>query len=374
MKAYHLTKTPYVARLPIRVDRTKGILTYGPDNLYPQKIELVTARSGITNTAINTLRDFVKGRGFENEALGSLVVNGKGQTMNDILGAVAEDYARFRPFGLHFNFNLVGQIAEVTPIKTKYIRYWEPTEAGEVVGVVFSRNWERDADKKRMFGDDKIIYPLFNAETAPEQIREVGIDQFPGQVFYWTPEEGTYPVTIYDSVLDSIQTDGEIQLFEISGIQNGFMAGHLVKHPGEFQSETERNQFIKNINQGVGAEANNSNILVDFPQGEIPEQPILEKFDIPNRDNMYTETRKAARDRIVQAFGGFGGLYGVRAESGMFNQEQTAQEMIAYNRKKQPDRDVISRSFESWAPFFAQPMGEDFTIKPLQDDATTGTE
>ena len=94
-------------RIPIRWDFTTDTISYGADNLYPQRVEQVALRSGLCVTALNVLQGFTQGQGWEDESLSSMVVNSEGLTMDKVLRHIAYDYSYFNAFALHIQYNLL---------------------------------------------------------------------------------------------------------------------------------------------------------------------------------------------------------------------------------------------------------------------------
>ena len=86
---------PDVKRLRTFIDRTDGIQWYTKNNLYPQIVESVRDRSYTIKSACGNLAKFIRGEGFEDKSLADLVVNGKGQTMNQILKMLVHDAATY---------------------------------------------------------------------------------------------------------------------------------------------------------------------------------------------------------------------------------------------------------------------------------------
>jgi hypothetical protein len=235
LQTYKLTAYRKRIAEPVRYDY--NIIYYDSDNLYPQRVKEIRRTSPLVTSATKIYRNFIFGEGFE--SLQDEQVNQDGDTWNDILKLVSKDYSEFQGFGLLLNADGNGAITEVQHIPFEFIRYGLPDRVGRIKQVAISRNWEQDSSKegKNYAGVRPTYYPLYNPKTAGE-------DAILGrpQVLYYTPEKFCYPYCTFDAVLDAAQADGEIQVFELSNIQNGFHSGMLFKYPGKFESEEEKLQ------------------------------------------------------------------------------------------------------------------------------------
>ena len=101
---------------------SEKIYNYGIDNVYPQKMQQIAKESGVTSQAIALYQDFLFGEGFVDEMLSDIVVNEKGQTLDELLDDVTKSIATFNGVALHFNYNLLGQITSITQIPFPYCR------------------------------------------------------------------------------------------------------------------------------------------------------------------------------------------------------------------------------------------------------------
>ena len=135
-----LSRKPFIKRIPQQLNYRAEITTYDSDNLYPQRVEEIMYRSAITNSGIERIADFVNGDGFEN---GDIILNDKGQTVNDILRIISYDVAKFSSgFATHVNWNLLGEITDIMPLKFRYVRYGLPDDFGIHSDVKVNVNWE----------------------------------------------------------------------------------------------------------------------------------------------------------------------------------------------------------------------------------------
>lgn len=350
-----------IKRLPTFIDRTDGIQLYTKSNLYPQIVEVIRDESPTTKACVNALANFIKGNGFEDPAFAELVVNDKGDTMNDILAKLAKDAATYScNFSIHLTVNMLGQYngMEVWPFRD--FRLGLQDEDGEVREVKFNSNWERDPYKevdnvKRIY-----TYPRFNPD--PEVIKE-GLDlmgvEYPGQVLY--PDE--YPLATHDSVLDQGQTQEEIGVFRLGSIQNGLQAGSIFSYPGKFEDETQRQAFKRKLNEHKGGRGANSIMVVEDPDGTRKASDLVTSLSIQNLDTIHQYISKDSKDQIVEAFAMPKSILGILPDSGMFNKQDVMDSYEYYNIYTQEYRNSVSATFKKIFSNWHQPVNGNFKIK-----------
>ena len=343
----------YVKRLPVDVSYRDDVLIYGADNLYPQRIEGVINRSPITKSALQVTADFINGFGFENSGdvqLGEL-------NANELLAWVSSDWATYDSCAFILDIAMTGEIAEVTPVDFKYIRLGIPRKGTkEITYARVSVDWEGQTPQQ--LRPKVLSYPLWpgSPEAALEIINEWNYDQngeFNGFLLYITPRTNTYPLATVDAVIDSSQTNGEIQLFELAGVQNGFLGATLLKHPGKIESNEERLR-INNMVQSIrGAENANSVIVWEIPDGF--DSDVLEQFPANAQDKLFESTNRATVNRIVQALAIPPSLLGIMPENSFFNMTEIDDSYTYFNVRTNNRRVKLARLFNDLGRWFVTP-------------------
>lgn len=353
-------------RVPVFVDRTDDILAYDVDNLYPQRNEEISARSGITMSCIERLARFTRGRGFANSGFGNTIINRKRQTVNKILQLNALDFAQHNGFALHFNYNLEGRISETNFIYFKYCRLGLPDENHFIHDIKFSTNWEQDPFKEEQSVRTILEYDIFNPnpEVVLSQMeRDGGIANYKGQIMFYTPEMFVYPKSTFDAVVDSVQTSAEVPEYELGNVQNSFNADGIFRYKGRFEGEREKQEFKHEINQFKGPK-NAGSIIVVEDESETDSR-LFEKIDRNNNDRMYDSTDKKSRDRIIERYAIPKALVGIYPDSGMFNQENMRDAFAIYNEDTEERRADISEAYKLWTNAFRDPINPEFNFSIL---------
>ena len=347
-------------RLPQEVNLRHDISNYSIDNLYPQRIHEILIRSPICLSAVQVKRDFLGAEGFDNN--GEEIANERlGLEWNDLLVKAASDFAQYNGFAMHLNINLLGEVVDAAPVDFENVRFGLPDENGKITNVKISLNWEQDP---RKFVDGPIErifkFPIWpgTPEKAIEVMNEFNGDfvgEFPGFILYWTPEKFKYPRCSFDAALDSVQTNAEVQTFELSSIQNGFLGATLFKHEGLIESDDERGALMDRLSDMKGAANANSVLLVETPEGFAGD--ILETFPALNNDTLFNLTNINVIDRIINSFGMPFAVLGIQPQNtGIFNQEQIKDSFVFYNQRTRRERQRLERVFNRLGEALASPL------------------
>lgn len=367
---YTIQREPYIKRIPTIIDRTYGVQSYDVDNLYPQRADEVRNRSFTAKRAVEKTADFIYGKGFEDPALGKLVVNSDRQNANKLLNIISQDKAIYTGFALHFKYNLNYRIAEVCPVEFMYCRLGIPDEWGNVSHIMYNTNWERDSAKTVNPVFEVHAYPVFNpdSEVVKAQIEEYGgITEYPGQILYWTPKPGVYPKCSFDAVFDQAQTQAEIGVFQLSGIQNRFSATTILRYPGTFEDEEKERKFKRKLQPLKGAEGANSIIVIEDTTGDTNPPPLVENVQMQNTDKMYEITEKNVKNAVRESMAVPAPILAQLPENGMFNQEQIKEAYTYFNDVTVKHRTEISEVIEEIIKYWSTPVAvTSYNIKPLQ--------
>lgn len=360
---------PDIKRLRTFIDRTEGIQWYTRNNLYPQIVESVRDRSYTIKSACDRKVKFLRGEGFEDPALADIIVNSKGNKLSQILKFLTIDAATYSgSFVAHLGVNLLGQYTDISIWPLRYWRFGLPDFNGDVHDYKYNSNWEQDPYKEVDNSKKIFTYPKFNPdpEAIKEQISEWGIENYPGQVLYFTSIEDEYPLASFDSVLDQGQTQEEIGIFRLASIQNGLNAGSIFSYPGKFENKEKENQFKEELNEYKGGQGANSIIVIEDESGQRKAQDLITPLTLPNNDKIHEFISRDDKNAIMEAFAMPKGILGVLPETGMFNQQQLEEEYMYYNSITRDERDDISKAFQNIFANWKTPIQSDFKIKELK--------
>lgn len=334
-----------VSTLKVETGRSRkiqsGIVPYGERNTYPNDVYEATRLSPTGKGCVKNLTKYTFGLGLEDG--GDIVVNRMGQTLNDVVRLATFQRSWLNAYTLHFNFNLMGQITEITVVDIRFVRKTRDLLKARIGlfkrgSAVFSR------------GDEVDIF-LYMPDFLKEQITaDGGFKKFKGNIYYYTDDGQIYSLANGDASLPSAQLENEVQTFNFASINNSMSASGLIKIPFLQNDENHKKEIEAQIASMRGAANAGSILTMEVPpniDGGANNVNLFESFDQNNIDKMYVEQVKNAEGNILKEYMQPKILLGV-SDNGMFNQSSFQDASDYYNSQTQPDTLIIERSFNNF--------------------------
>jgi len=246
-------------------------------------------------------------------------------------------------FSLHFNFNIQGVISEINIIDFEDLRVSKKNT------ILYCDDWANPYVK------NTVEYNLFNPNNVISEIKEAGgIENYKGQVLYWTGTNKIYPLASFDAALDSGQYQAENELFKLRNIQNDFSGSGALTYPMNLDSTEEWNDVKEKIKMnGIGAD--NASRVFLFPKNmgtgdSGGNQKVWESFERKGVDKLFETQNKEAKETIFSVLRQPQILGGVNPGGGWPNAEEIQDAFIYYNSIVEQDRKevekVLSKVFE----------------------------
>jgi len=318
------------------------ILPYGNDNFYPSRIVDARRKSPTASGCTKRWSEFIFGNGLK-DGKGLIVVNRDGETLNDIIEQVVRHgYCSLYGFGLHFNFNSLGQICEIFFVDLEYVRKHRSLDKVDY-GI-----WREKGQYYTEF--QHITVDLYDHEYAFEKIKQHGIQEYKGQLYFYAKDRELYPTAPIDSVVISASYEKESQIYPYANIKNGFSGNTIIKMPslamGE-DAQKEVDTLQENIESMHGSEQAGSSLVVPIElnkDGEVKDFKMIEHLSPTNVDGLFTNQNLKAENDILKVFNMPKVLLGV-SDSGMFNQASFNDAFNYKNEDCEFDRKIIERQF-----------------------------
>lgn len=308
-KAEPRIDTSYVRRFKMQ--------SYGDDNLYPNKLRAICMDSGSAELCLNRYSKFIEGYGFNAEAVAELIVNRRGQTADELLHSVAQDFARYSGFALHVNYNVLCEVTSVEFVPFEQCRLEEEDDNGVVSHILVHPDWSgrKTRSGKQVRVDEKNIkrIDIFNPrpEVVAAQIERVGgIDNYQGQIL-WVSRDGaqTYPTPIYDPAITEISTDEGLGNVKYRNVRNNFLVSCMlitkkgVTKIGEDGEEIDGDEEMistDDLREFQGDEKSGKIMLVELENDE--DEPKVVSFPTKNYDKEFSVTDASVIERIYAQF------------------------------------------------------------------------
>lgn len=361
------------------------ITGYGKDNLYPQRIKELVACSETGEGCLKRYIDFIQGNGFKDESFSELVLNDKGDTADDILQQITDDLGSYNGFALHVNYNLLGNIVEISHVPFENCRLGEEDDIGYIGKIAVFPDWT--GRKKR---NNQTLKPtketidyihVFNPEKAVvlAQIEDAGsIEQYKGQIL-WVSSAGKqeYPKTIYDKVVTQMSTEEGLGNISLRNARNSFLlSGMLITKKGQDTpntSDTEQSESGRYDDDNSIAEAvadvqgdMETQKILHFEIEYDEEEPKFVPFQGANYDKDFTVTSDTVCEKIYAAFGQEA-WHRIRKGSVGFSSDIMRDTYDVYNSVTNGERRLIERAFDKILKYWSSPIQTtDFSLQPLE--------
>lgn len=286
-----------------------GIQTYGLRNDYPQRIKTVTNASVTAKGCISTYQKFIQGGGFADLVFYKSVVNERGLTCDQLLNLIAKDFADYGGFSLHVNYNLLGQITDVSHIPFEHCRLTLDDDSGNITKIGIHRDWTK-LKRKTVVSKNTIefidVYNPIEVVVQAQILAEGGIDKYKGQVLYYSIDgEMVYPKPIYDAAITDISSEAGISNVIYRNARMNFMpAGMLIrKIPETGSAKTDEHgreivdSFSQNFKQFQGDE--NACKIIDVEASFDENEP---KF-VPFTTEKFSDEMKISSEMVQVKIG-----------------------------------------------------------------------
>lgn len=362
-----------------------GIQGYGDDNLYPENLLNIINSSATGAECVDRYADFLEGEGFNDIAFSEVVVNHHGETTDDLHSKICADIATYNGFALHLNYNIYGEVTEISHIPFECCRLCEADEWGYVNKIAIHQDWTgtKQVQGKTLAVNKKNIDYIFaynpDKEITLSQIEACGgIENYNGQVL-WVSLNGSfvYPTPKADRVITEMSTDEGLANVRWRNVRCNFLPSGLVvtrrgtisglTQDGYTQDEAEQEleerseAFSDALAKMQGDTKSNKIIECEIETDE--EKPEFIPITTNNYDKEFTQSEASTAERIYAAFGqecfylqrigkvGFGG--------------QVMQDAFAlYNSSVNKVQRKIERVFKQLFSEWQGATYTDFSVKP----------
>lgn len=372
-----------VERFDVSYCSTLNIQRYGKDNLYPQRMRNLIQSSHTGGACCERYQTFIEGNGLNNTEFSEYVCNRAGDTVDDIFRLIAHDMAIFHGFALHVNYNVFGEIVEVSHVPFEACRLEEETEDGKVVYINYHPDWTGHKSRKGRYirvskENVKKIY-TFNPrrEVVQAQIKKSGgIESYKGQILWFSMAgKWEYPCPIYDKVVTNLSTDEGLDNVKYRNVRNNFLVAGMITHKKGSSIGIDENgnpidtvgnadAFSDTLNIFQGDE--NACALMDVTLESDEDKPEFTSFEASNFDRKFELTEQSVTKSIYTAFGQEV-FYRVAEGSLGFSTDIMTDAFKYYNSYTSSPRRAISRALRRIFSYWKEKANpsDDYEIQPL---------
>ena len=364
-------------QLRTRNDRIYHIQVYGEQNDYPQKLQEVVGASITGGACVEQYGRFLFGRGFRQREFFKAIVNERGDRADDVLNAVANDYAQFGGFALHVNWNALYEITSVSHVPFEWLRFEELDDNYEFHRIALHKDWGRRYTNLRRFRSQDIVwFDLFDPDhsTISEEVKKAGgWEAWNGQIFYFSRRgPKSYPLPVYDSAITDMSAEEGLSNLSYRNIRNGYQpSGMFIDHCNGANSKEQSDERKKELTAFQHDTQAAKILYVNREDGD--QQPEFKPWETNNTDQKFKQSDNKVPDRIGAAFcqppilraKDVGSNFGATAmrEAYDYYNSQTESERLTMER-------VMHDVFQYFAGIATLNPDDDYSILPKVYDVT----
>lgn len=368
--SYNTTKDTI---LDVKYSKNDEVFSWGLDNLEPFLIESLINMSVTSKRCVNEVSKAIYGKSFGD--LGKIIVNKKGQSLNEVLRIAAREYAKHNNVFIHVGYDANLDIKSIKVIPAKMVRIGKSDDLGYSGKFIIYNNWE--AKEARVNKEDYQTYDRYNPnkEVITSQIENVGnIQKYRGQIIHLQQDSNEiYSLSDIYPVRSEALLEKNSQEFRCNGSEEGFLNTKLLTVK-PFASEEERKGFKKTLKNLKGSKNSGGVLLLEASQmtEKLEDSIKLDDLSSQYNDQLFAYSDKQGRENICIAFGvplsmisqSDGAMFGNSAESLVEMGRQLY-------RSREEERDMLEEIFSDLMKKFQNPIKEELkVISPFTTPST----
>lgn len=325
--------------LDIKRNEREGIYNWGIDNQHPQLIDKLLQMSVTSKNCVNLVAKAIYGKSF-GPKYNSVILNERGQNLNDILRIASREYAKYSNVFFLINYNLQYKVVSIEVIPSSKVRVGKTDSGGYTGTYIVSKDW---SDRKEPTKEYFSYNPL--KTVIQKQIESQGIKKFSGQILHIQEDSNSiYSESSINTVMREAVIQYNSQEFRLNGSEEGFLNTKImVTQP--FDSEESKRRFLDTLKNNRGSRNSGGVIVLETAQvsDDLEKELHLEDLTSPYNDKLFEYSDSQAKRNISEAFGVPSILVGDQGESVFANSGEllkSAREMLW--ESKEEERQLIT--------------------------------
>lgn len=360
-----------VEGMPINRNSNQGFIKWGIRNDYPQRLSDLYYNSVTHKSCVDFAVTAILGDGIDYEAMMSndseLVPNYQ-YSWDELIERISLDYVLYGSFALQIIKNRDDKTYSFFHQPMGDVRFSPRNEDGVIESYWVSSDWTQTG-----------LYPPVELKSFAFQEEE---EIKGGQAYLYvydgySPDIAMYPVPNYVSALKPIQTEIELERYDLRSVTNNFSASGILTL-NRVDDEQDRNMLIQNI-QAMFTGADNANsLIINFKNNDEEEPATFVKIDKDsgNNVNLFEQSNERIIAKIIAAHKiSNKALIGYEADSAMLGGEGNILN-IAFNLYNKTVANKMRRNIVNTINRALAMNGVDtkIVLKPLQFNITETTD
>ena len=308
--------------------RGKDYILYGSDNLYPNYLRELYLTVSTLKSVIDGTTDFVVGDSIAMDGVDNKIVNGRGDTVRDLITLIAKDYLIYGGFCVQVVRNNLGKVSELYYVDFRYVR-------SDKDNNVFY--YSEEFDKKWVRSNKVVVYPKFSTvNPQPSSL-----------VYVKNSRSTTYPIPRYSGAVKGCEIERHIDGFHLNGLENGFYGSYVLSFNNGLPTDEQRMEIEKNVMEKFCGAANSGRVLLNFSDSK-DNAVTVDKLDVVDFSEKYQAAAERAREQIFTSFRATPILFGLTSTTNTgFSTDEFQQTFRLYNRTVvRPLQQLVSDTFD----------------------------
>lgn len=290
--------------LVVKPDKRNECFNFGADNAFPSLIEALIRMSVSSKTCTDRASKAIYGGSF-GEA-GDVIINSKGQSLNEVLRLAARWYAKQNNCYLQISYDGNFDIRAIVVVPVTDVRVGKADDRGYSGKFIVYDNWDKSR-LRRVQSKNFVEYHKYNPdkEVVEGQIETAGgIEKYNGQILHIRKDETyIYSLSDLEPVLSEALLENNSQVFRSRGAEKGFLNTKLMT-VAPFKDDDTRKEFKDDINELRGADGSNDLLLLELAQNsdDVSKQIDITDLSGTYNDKLFEYSDKQAETNICKAF------------------------------------------------------------------------
>ena len=285
-----------VEGMPINRNSNLGWIKWGMRNDYPQRLSDLYYNSVTHKSCVDFAVTAILGDGVDYDAMESndseLVPNYQ-YGWDELIERISLDYVLYGSFAIQIIKNRDDKTYSFFHQPMGDVRFSPRNEDGVIESYWVCSDWTQTG-----------LYPPVELKsfnfTEEEEIKggKAYLYVYEG----YSPDIAMYPVPNYVSALKPIQTEIEIERYDLRSVTNNFSASGILTL-NRVDDEEDRNMLIQNIQAMFTGSDNANSLIINFKNNDDEEPATFVKVDkdAGNSVNLFEQNNERVISKIVAA-------------------------------------------------------------------------
>ena len=286
----------HIEGMPINRNSNKGWVRWGTKNDYPQRLSDLYYNGVTHKSCVDFAVTAILGDGIDYDAMqanDSELTPNYQYSWDELIERISLDYVLYGSFALQIIKNRDDKTFSFFHQPFGDVRFSPKNEDGVIETYWICQDWTQTG-----------LYPPVELKSfAFQDIEEIKGGQAYLYVYdSYQPDIAMYPVPQYISALKPIQTEIELQRYDLRSVINNFSASGILTL-NRVDDDDEKELLIQNITSMFSGADNANSLIINFKNNDDEEPATFVKIDKDANDsvNLFADSNDRIVEKIVAA-------------------------------------------------------------------------